>query len=91
MINQGWVNEVQTLLSAGYGPELPSFSSAGYREISAYIAGNLTLAQAIQRAEVVTHRLARAQSTWFKAADPRIEWHVGPVALTERAFEVLRT
>ena len=39
MLRSGWPEEVRELLSAGYGPELPSFSSVGYREVAEYVRG----------------------------------------------------
>ncbi len=58
----------------GYSPELPSMSGIGYKEACAHLAGEMTLDEAVARIKTETHRLARQQSSWFKAHDPRIRW-----------------
>jgi len=60
------VEEMAALLSAGYSPDLPAFSSLGYREIAAYLAGGTTLAAAVERIQIETHRFVRHQYTWFR-------------------------
>ena len=51
MLERGWLDEVRGLLDAGYGPELPSFSSAGYREMAAHVAGEISLDEAARACE----------------------------------------
>ena len=90
MLTSGWPEEVRELLHAGYGPELPSFSSVGYREVAAYVRGSMTLEQTAERVKSATHRLIRRQATWFKATDERIAWHPDANSLAVRALETLR-
>ena len=86
MLRGGWPEEVRKLLDAGYGRGLPSFSSVGYREVAAYVNGELTLEETAERVKKETHRLIRRQATWFKAGDPRIAWGPDADSLTERAL-----
>lgn len=81
MIDAGWIDEVRGLLDAGCTPDMPAFSSVGYREIAAYLAGDLSLEQAIAKIKTSTHRLARRQAAWFRRDDPRITWAPDTVAL----------
>ena len=81
MVEAGWLEEVRRLLSRGYSPELPSFSSAGYSELAAYIHGEMTWVDAIGKTEVSVHRLARGQNAWFKQNDSRIHWAASQAAL----------
>jgi tRNA dimethylallyltransferase len=74
MIEAGFIDEVRTLLNAGYTRELPSMSGIGYAEVCAHLAGELTLAEAVERTKTGTHRLARHQHAWFKERDERIRW-----------------
>ncbi|MYK33894.1 MAG: tRNA (adenosine(37)-N6)-dimethylallyltransferase MiaA [Chloroflexi bacterium] len=90
MLKGGWPDEVRELLSAGYGPELPSFSSVGYREVAAYVQGGMTLDETAERVKNATHRLIRRQATWFKATDERIAWNADAGSLAERALATLR-
>ena len=74
MVEAGWLEEVRGLLSHGYSPELPSFSSAGYSELAAYIRDEMAWEDALEKTRVSVHRLARGQNAWFKRSDSRIEW-----------------
>jgi tRNA dimethylallyltransferase len=66
MVAHGLVAEVQALVTAGYGWELPAMSGIGYRELQPYLAGECSLAEAVQRIKFDTHAFARRQSTWFR-------------------------
>jgi tRNA dimethylallyltransferase len=74
MIKQGFIDEVKGLMSRGYGLDLPSMSSIGYREIGMFLKGRLDLPDAIQRIKYETHRFARHQYAWFHLDDARIRW-----------------
>ena len=74
MVEMGWPQEVAHLLEKGYEPELPSMSSLGYREMAAYVRGELPLEEAVARIKTATHRFARHQYAWFRLGDPRICW-----------------
>ena len=74
MFEAGWVGEVRKLHEMGFGPELPSMSSLGYREISEYLNGDRTLDDAIETIKGKTRRFARQQGNWFRAGDERIRW-----------------
>jgi len=74
MIEQGLVAEVGRLLDTGYGLKLPAMSSIGYRQIGAFLNGELPLAAAIQQIKFETHRFVRHQYTWFQLKDSRIRW-----------------
>jgi tRNA dimethylallyltransferase len=74
MLDTGLVAEVAGLIERGYGPGLPAMSGIGYRQISDYLAGKLTLAEAIQQTKYETHRYIRQQYTWFRLKDERIHW-----------------
>lgn len=90
MLSGGWPEEVRELLRAGYGPELPSFSSVGYREVAAYVQGEMTLDETAERVKTTTHRLIRRQATWFKANDERITWSLDAGSLATDALRTLR-
>ena len=66
MVAQGLVDETRRLLDAGYDPRLPAMTSLGYREMTAYLAGEMPLAAAVTRIQLETHRFVRHQYTWFR-------------------------
>ena len=74
MIAAGWVDEAQALIDAGYGIDLPSMSSIGYRELALHLSGDLSLDEAVAEIKRRNRRLVRHQRNWFKPTDPRIEW-----------------
>ncbi|MGQ9546625.1 MAG: tRNA (adenosine(37)-N6)-dimethylallyltransferase MiaA [Dehalococcoidia bacterium] len=84
MIRKGLVEEVQQLLKNGYSRSLPSMSGIGYKQISQYLAGEMTLREAIDKIKYETHRLARHQYAWFRLGDSRIHWlGTGKVAVEQ--------
>jgi tRNA dimethylallyltransferase len=74
MVERGLVAEVEGLLRKGYSPELPAMSGLGYRQVSMYLAGELELAEAIDRIKSETHRFVRQQYKWFRLDDDTIHW-----------------
>ena len=66
MIELGWVAEVEELLAGGVAPADPAFQAIGYRQLSEYIMGETTLAEAIEETVRATRRYAKRQETWFK-------------------------
>lgn len=74
MMAEGLLAELEGLRDRGYGRHLPSMSGLGYRQLWAYLAGEMALEEAVERIKFETHRFARQQSTWFRQDDPAIEW-----------------
>lgn len=72
----GLVNEVRGLLEKGYGPEDPGMSGTGYREVSAYLGGEMTLDEALDRMRSQTRQYARRQLTWFRNQLPEDAIHI---------------
>ncbi len=74
MFAEGFVDEVRDLLAAGYTPDLPAFSSLGYREVAAYVQGNIDLEEAKALLRRHTRQYIRRQYNWFRLSDERIRW-----------------
>lgn len=75
MIKDGFLQEVECLLNAGYSRKLPSMSGLGYAELTSHLLDHLTLAEAITLTKNNTHDFIRRQYTWFRGHDPGILWH----------------
>ena len=88
MMSQGLEEEVRSLAAHGYVPGNGPLAGPGYRELGEYLAGRLTLEEAIQRTKFQTHRMVRRQYNWFKLDDPRINWLDGSVS---RSFSNIET
>ena len=73
MFEAGLVDEVERLLGEGLAEGRTASRAIGYREVAAYLAGELSLDDARERTFVATRRFARRQESWFRR-DPRITW-----------------
>jgi len=73
MIAAGLLDEVQGLLARGYGENLKSLQSLGYKQIIAFLKGEYGWEKAIEQIKHETWLYAKRQMTWF-AADKEIEW-----------------
>jgi tRNA dimethylallyltransferase len=69
MIEAGLKDEVEGLLAMGYSAELKSMQSIGYRQMSAHIAGKISIRDAAFQMKRETRRYAKRQLTWFRG-DP---------------------
>lgn len=74
MIECGLVDEAKRLISLGYRLDLPSMSGIGYPQMGDYLAGKLTLDEAVAQMKRATRRFVRHQYGWFRLDDPRIHW-----------------
>jgi tRNA dimethylallyltransferase len=83
MIAGGLVGEVQGVLARGYGPELKSMRSLGYRHIAAHLRGEAPLSRAVAEMKRDTRRYAKRQLTWL-SREPGVAWLEGGSAV-ERA------
>ena len=72
MLQQGWLDEVQQIISR-YGSSLPLLQTLGYAEIQQHLSGSISLDQAIAQAALRTRQFAKRQRTWFRA-DPDVVW-----------------
>ncbi len=66
MIADGLVDEVRMLRERGYGWELSSMASLGYKEFRPLLEGAATLPSCVQTLKWNTHAFARRQEAWFK-------------------------
>jgi tRNA dimethylallyltransferase len=91
MIEQGLVTEVQALVNRGHNWSLPSMSGLGYREISGYLRGEVSLEEATTSIKRNTRDFVRRQYAWFRLRDPHIHWFEGAaVNSVARLVETVR-
>lgn len=75
MIEQGFEQEVRALYDRGdLTPDLPSIRCVGYRQMWEYIAGNISLDEAIFKGICATRQLAKRQITWLRGWSSELEW-----------------
>jgi tRNA dimethylallyltransferase len=73
MFDDGLVDEVRRLLDAGLEQGRTARTAIGYREVAAYLRGELTLDEAVEQTTTATRRFSRRQDSWFRK-DPRVVW-----------------
>lgn len=66
MIEQGLVDEVQKLKEMGCHRDMVAMQGLGYKEILAYLDGELTLEETVYIIKRETRHFAKRQLTWFK-------------------------
>ncbi len=72
-IDDGFVEEVRSLVDGGKELSKTASQALGYKEIISYLNGENTLEDAVDSAVSSTRRFSRRQESWFRR-DPRIEW-----------------
>jgi tRNA dimethylallyltransferase len=73
MMSAGFENEVRQLLACGYGRDLKSMQSLGYRHLAAVIDGESTFEEAVALMKRDHRRYAKRQLSWF-GARPSVRW-----------------
>ena len=66
MLEEGLADEVKGLLDRGYTRNLVSMQGLGYKEIAAYLEGEITLDEAVYILKRDTRHFAKRQLTWFR-------------------------
>ena len=66
MLDAGLVDEVKKIKDMGYSRDLVSQQGLGYKEIWAYLEGEMSLDEAVEILKRDTRHFAKRQLTWFK-------------------------
>jgi tRNA dimethylallyltransferase len=74
MIEAGLVKEIEMLLNQGVDPVCQAMKGIGYKEITSYLQGEVTLDFAIDTIKKSTRHFAKRQLTWFRKM-PYIDWY----------------
>ena len=73
MFAGGLVDEVRALLKRGYSPSLNALNSVGYKEVIAYLHGEIDLSTCKEQVKQNTRRFAKRQLTWFRR-ETNLHW-----------------
>ncbi|QLB20695.1 tRNA (adenosine(37)-N6)-dimethylallyltransferase MiaA [Vespertiliibacter pulmonis] len=75
MVELGFEQEVKRLVERGdLHPDLPSIRCVGYRQMWEYLAGEISLDEAIFKGICATRQLAKRQITWLRGWTSEIHW-----------------
>ena len=73
MWDAGLVSEVRGLVEAGLREGRTASRALGYQQVLAFLDGEISEQEAIDRTVIGTRRFARRQQAWF-GRDPRVVW-----------------
>ena len=74
MFAAGLADEVRGLMARGVGRGAPAMKGIGYKETAAYLAGETSLAAAVESVQKATRHFAKRQMTWYRKM-PYIRWY----------------
>ncbi len=66
MMDRGALDEVEALLNLNLSSTLPVMRALGVRPLAAYLSGNLSKTEAVEKAKAETRQYAKRQSTWIR-------------------------
>jgi tRNA dimethylallyltransferase len=66
MLAAGALDELRDLLAMNLDPALPLMRAHGVPELTPYLKGTASLAEASTRAALATHQYTKRQATWFR-------------------------
>ena len=72
MMKIGWIEEVKALLEF-YSPSLSPLNGLGYKQIIAYLNGEISYAQMVAEIQQKTRNFAKRQLTWFRQ-EKSLKW-----------------
>jgi tRNA dimethylallyltransferase len=70
MMSDEGIEEVRSLLGRNLNPMLPAMRAIGVREIAAFLAGQLSRAEALEAGRTATRQYAKRQYSWFSRQTP---------------------
>ncbi|NLD48060.1 MAG: tRNA (adenosine(37)-N6)-dimethylallyltransferase MiaA [Clostridiaceae bacterium] len=79
MLEKGLVGEVENLIKLGYDIRTVAMQAIGYKEILAYLAGEISYDEAVYIIKRDTRHYAKRQMTWFKRMENVIWMNVDDV------------
>lgn len=68
--------ETCLLLNEGYAENTPALKSLGYPQAIAFLRGELSRTQAVERVETLTRQYAKRQRTWFNRYTQALNLHL---------------
>jgi tRNA dimethylallyltransferase len=80
MMAAGALDEVRALAARKLDRNLPAMKAHGVARLIRHLSGEITLAEAVERAKLETRQYTKRQATWFRNQLPQFEWVEPPAA-----------
>lgn len=77
MFRAGLIDEVRSILDAGFPPTLQALQTIGYRETVQYLRGEIERAEMVDLVKRNTRRYAKRQLTWFRRYPDLVQIELG--------------
>ncbi len=81
MLAEGALDEARALAARKLDPALPAMKAHGAPWLLKHLAGEISLAEAVQEAKADTRNYAKRQETWFRHQLPQFNWLAAGEAL----------
>ncbi len=91
-LEEGMLDEVQTLLDSGLTPEQLIYYGLEYKFLTLHLIGELSFDEMFAKLEIAIHQFAKRQMTWFRGMEKRgteIFWVNGHLPMEEKVNEVI--
>ncbi|MFB6372862.1 MAG: tRNA (adenosine(37)-N6)-dimethylallyltransferase MiaA [Bradymonadaceae bacterium] len=79
MMDEGLLEEYESLIERGHDPDLKPLQALGYRQMGQHLFDDLPLEEAVREAKTRTRRYAKRQISWLRS-EPSLQWAMAPVA-----------
>ncbi|MEO7453164.1 MAG: tRNA (adenosine(37)-N6)-dimethylallyltransferase MiaA [Fimbriimonadales bacterium] len=92
MLDDGWRDEVRTLLESGVPTSAPAFRAIGYRQIAESLEGRMSFDEAVHLTLIATRQYAKRQMTWLRR-EPRLHWvdgHGNAISVADLVEHIIR-
>ena len=92
-LEEGMLEEVQTLLDSGLTPEQLIYYGLEYKFLTLHLIGELSFDEMFAKLEIAIHQFAKRQMTWFRGMEKRgtkIHWVNGHLPMDEKVDQVFQ-
>lgn len=90
-LEEGMLDEVQTLLDGGLSPEDLIYYGLEYKYLTLHLTGQLTFNEMFSQLETAIHQFAKRQMTWFRGMERRgfrIHWVSATLPMEEKIARI---
>jgi tRNA dimethylallyltransferase len=92
-LEDGMLDEVQTLLDSGLTPEQLIYYGLEYKFLTLHLTGELSYNEMFAKLEIAIHQFAKRQMTWFRGMEKRgtkIHWIDGHLPMDKKVDEIIK-
>ncbi len=92
-LEEGMLDEVQTLLDSGLTPEQLIYYGLEYKFLTLHLIGELSFDEMFSKLEIAIHQFAKRQMTWFRGMEKRgtkIFWVNGHLSMDEKVDQIFQ-